>query len=78
MKLNKIKFVNSNIIDSDYFNTDLRDSSFLSSGLKNTNFLNSDLRKANFKDAKNYIINPLSNKIEKAIFFFTRSNVTIN
>ncbi|MGL1892806.1 MAG: pentapeptide repeat-containing protein [Spirochaetaceae bacterium] len=68
MKLNKIKFLKSSVIDCDFFDSFLSGADFSGCDLSETNFLHSDLRKANFKGAKKYIINPSANKIEKAIF----------
>lgn len=57
------------IIRETYFtNSNLSGADFSRSDLKGSTFHNSDLTKANFREAKNYAINPLVNKIQKARF----------
>lgn len=68
MKLNRLNFVKSTIVDCDFFDSSLVKSSFKGSDLSDSNFQNTNLSEANFQDAKNYIINPSANNIKKAIF----------
>jgi uncharacterized protein YjbI with pentapeptide repeats len=66
--LKKAKFTKCNIVESDFINCDLSESDFSESEFKDTIFNNVNLQKANFYDAFGYSINPLNNKVAKAVF----------
>lgn len=68
LDLKNSDFLNSQIIQSDFYKTNLSKSNFSGSDLKGTIFNNTDLTKADLKNAKNYAIDPLSNKIKQAEF----------
>ncbi|HHE37447.1 MAG TPA: hypothetical protein ENL20_02610 [Candidatus Cloacimonetes bacterium] len=62
------EFSDCRIHNSDFYQTYLTNSNFTCSDLKGSIFENTNLENANFQNAKNYSINPLNNKIEKAKF----------
>jgi fluoroquinolone resistance protein len=68
LELDGTNFINCQIIQTDFYDTILKKSNFSGSDLKDTVFENADLTEANFKDSKNYLINPLKNKIKNAEF----------
>jgi len=68
LELGGTDFINCQIIQTDFYDTILKKSNFSGSDLKETIFENADLTGANFKDSKNYLINPLKNKIKNAEF----------
>ena len=61
-------FINCQIKNSDFYQTNLTGSNFSGSNLKDSIFENTNLSKTNFKEAQNYSINPLINKIKDAQF----------
>lgn len=68
LKLKQTRFIRSIIRESRFIETILQEADFEDSDLEQTLFHQCDLEKANFSDAKNYSINPLTNKIKGAIF----------
>jgi uncharacterized protein YjbI with pentapeptide repeats len=61
-------FIDCNIFQSDFFRTKLAKSDFSGSDLNASIFEDTDLTATNFSDAKNYSINPLTNKVKNAQF----------
>lgn len=68
LDLRHMQFINSFIKDSGFEECNLESSSFNSSDLELTVFINNNLKKANFESARNYLIDPKYNDIEKAQF----------
>lgn len=68
LDLRHMKFINSLIKDSGFEECNLENASFDSSDLELTAFIKNNLKKANFESAKNYLIDPKHNDIEKAVF----------
>lgn len=68
LKLKQTRFIRSIIRESRFIETILQEADFEDSDLEQTLFHQCDLEKANFSDAKNYSINPLTNKIKGAMF----------
>jgi len=62
------EFIDSIIHQSDFFQAKLVKSCFSGSDLQDTIFEKTDLTEADFSNAKNYAINPLSNKVKNAQF----------
>ncbi len=54
--------------DCDFQDASAPKGNFTGTDLKGSQFLRTDLREANFTNARNYIINPLTNKIAKGTY----------
>ena len=70
LDMKKTSFIKSKIIKSTFINTVLAESDFSDTDLQETLFRHCNLSGANFSGASNYRIDPLMNKIKKAIFSF--------
>lgn len=68
LNLNKNKFLCSRLIECDFVETELKYSEFCHSDLSGTTFHNCNLEYSSFKDATNYNIPPIYNKLKKATF----------
>ena len=62
------EFIDCNIYQSDFYKAKLGKSNFSGSDLEQSIFEDTDLRGVDFSNAKNYSINPLTNKIKNAEF----------
>ena len=62
------KFIDSVIRGTDFINVDLEGADFARSDLQDSKFHNAVLDNANFSGARNYYIDPTSNKLKKAKF----------
>jgi len=67
-KLMKTKFDKCSLKETDFSEVNLSTSIFSDCDLTGARFLNSNLEKVDFRTAKNYSIDPESNKIKKAKF----------
>lgn len=68
MKLQGFSFKKSNITEAFFNEKELAKADFSRCDLMGTSFNKNDLKGANFIGAKNYLINPLNNKLEQAQF----------
>ncbi|MDP1814553.1 MAG: pentapeptide repeat-containing protein [Leadbetterella sp.] len=68
LDIKKSKFSDCLIWDTDFVDVDLSGSDFSNCDLQGSKFQNADLSHTDFSGARNYRINPLSNKISKAKF----------
>lgn len=68
MKLLKLPLVDSSLIDCAFLECDLSGSVFKNVDLQDTSFQECNLSKADFREARNYRINPESNRMHKAKF----------
>jgi fluoroquinolone resistance protein len=68
LNLKRAVFTQCVIRRSDFLNADLTDADFKKADLNFSTFHHTNLSGANFTEAVNYSINPLTNKINKAIF----------
>lgn len=66
LKLHNTSFRECTINESDFVGADLTGSDFFKSSLKGSLFHNTNLSKVNLVDAKDFAINPLTNKLHKA------------
>ena len=78
LQLQETGFRNCRIHNCDFYQAILTGADFSGSDLKDSLFENTDLSKANFSEARNYIINPLTNKIKKARFSLPEAMVLLN
>jgi len=68
LDLSESELIDCVIHQSDFFQTNLSKSDFSGSDLHDTIFEDTDLTEADFTNAKNYSINPLTNKVKNAVF----------
>lgn len=68
LDLRKMKFKNSLISDTGFEECNLESAVFDNCSLEQSVFISNNLKKANFETSRNYLIDPSSNDIEKAIF----------
>lgn len=68
LDMTESEFIDCNIIECDFYRAKLAKSDFSGSDLKDTVFEETDLTSADFSNAKNYSINPLTNKVKNAEF----------
>jgi uncharacterized protein YjbI with pentapeptide repeats len=68
MDLKNTPFDHCSIRENIFKNTNLSGSDFSGSDLRGSMFHNSDLTKVDFRKAKDFSINPLTNKLQKARF----------
>jgi uncharacterized protein YjbI with pentapeptide repeats len=61
-------FVDCQIKNADFYNAELNGSKFKGSDLESTLFENTNLTGTDFREAKNFSIHPLMNKIKDAQF----------
>jgi uncharacterized protein YjbI with pentapeptide repeats len=66
--LKKSRFIKSTIRNSEFIEVDLRDSCFDGSSLEGTTFQKCNLERADFRDAFNYSIDPVTNRLARARF----------
>jgi len=62
------EFIDCNIYQSDFYRAKLAKSNFSGSDLEESIFEDTDLTGTDFSNAKNYSINPLTNKVKNAEF----------
>lgn len=67
-KLKKMQMVNCVALEADFTACDLQQSSFERTDLAGAHFSDTDLTQANFAGARNYEINPATNRIKGAKF----------
>lgn len=70
MKLKKTKFLKSKLRDVDFTEADLTESDLRETDLLNAQFYNTNLLRCDFRNAINYLLNPLQNKVKGARFSF--------
>jgi uncharacterized protein YjbI with pentapeptide repeats len=70
LKMKRSRFIESIVRETSFINVDLRDSDFAGSDLQGSKFHNALLENVNFVGARNYYIDPSSNKIKKAKFSY--------
>lgn len=68
MKIRKAIFKNCSLSETDFVEAQLVEADFSESILSGAVFENTNLKKANFLTAKEYVINPETNRIKKAKF----------
>jgi uncharacterized protein YjbI with pentapeptide repeats len=68
LKLHQLKILDCQATNLDFRGADLRQADFSGSDLAGTLFGETDLRQADFREAKNYSLSPLDNKITRAAF----------
>ena len=68
LKLKSTTFVRSTIRESRFIQTTLNEANFDGTDLEHTLFHECDLEKASFVNARNYTINPTTNKVKGATF----------
>lgn len=68
LKLKKTRFLASKIHLCHFNATTLVEAEFRDSDLEGTLFHHADLKKADFRNAKNYVIDPMTNEVSKAKF----------
>jgi len=68
LDMNESEFIDCTIYQSDFYQSKLKKSNFSDSDLKDTIFENTDLTETDFCNAKNYSINPMTNKVKNAEF----------
>ena len=68
LDLRKMKFLNSQILDTGFEECNLEQSLFDKCNLEHTVFTNNNLKKANFESSKNYLIDPKYNDLKDAKF----------
>ena len=68
LDLHDCTMTNCEILESDFMQTKLTGANFKGSKFTGTTFLDCNLTRANFENAEDYLINPLRNRIEKAVF----------
>ena len=68
LDLSESELIDCIIHQSDFFQTNLSKSNFSGSDLQDTLFEDTELTEADFTNAKNYSINPLTNKVKNAQF----------
>ena len=68
LKMPHSLFVQSLVHETDFVNADLKEASFAGSDLKASKFHHTNLEKSNFVGARNYYIDPTSNRIKGAKF----------
>ncbi len=66
--IKKARFKNCLARETDFSDTNLTDADFRGTDLENARFSNCDLSYANFKEARNYYVDLLQNKVRKAQF----------
>jgi fluoroquinolone resistance protein len=70
INMKKTSFKGSKVHESSFTDTFLLEADFSECDLLKTIFHNANLNKANFCEAKNYMIDPLANKLKNAKFSF--------
>ncbi len=68
LKMKRTSFLGTKVRECHFNNTVLAEANFREADLEGSLFHHSDLSKADFRDAKNYSIDPQSNKVSKAQF----------
>jgi len=68
LKLKHSRFIDSSIRGTEFINVDLEKADFAGSDLQGSRFHNAVLEDANFVGARNYYIDPTSNRLKKAKF----------
>jgi fluoroquinolone resistance protein len=68
LKMKHSAFIESVVRGTDFINVDLEGADFAFSDLQNSKFHNAVLENANFVGARNYYIDPTSNRMKKAKF----------
>jgi fluoroquinolone resistance protein len=68
MELKGTSFYQCAVCDTFFTNANLMEANFAKADLSGSIFHNTNLTKANFREAVSYSINPLTNKLSKAIF----------
>jgi len=68
LKLKRLPFLRCEIRDSRFIESVLPEANFEGSNLEGTIFHQTNLEKANFMNARNYSIDPMTNKLKGAIF----------
>jgi uncharacterized protein YjbI with pentapeptide repeats len=68
LKMKHSRFIESVVWKTDFINVDLKDSDFSGCDLQGSRFHNAVLENVNFVGARNYYIDPASNRLKKAKF----------
>lgn len=68
MGITKMDFTGSALLDCYFQDCDLRQATLRECDLQNTVFQHCDLSRADFRDARNYAVNVMNNKVAKARF----------
>lgn len=70
LDIRQTPLLDSTVQECDFINTNLSGSDFTDSDLRASRFQNTNLEKTNFLGARNYYIDPTSNKIKQARFAY--------
>ncbi|MGD8603588.1 MAG: pentapeptide repeat-containing protein [Anaerolineales bacterium] len=68
LKLHQAKIIDCQAANLDFRGADLRQADFSGSDLTDSLFGDTDLRKTDFRQARNYSLSPLDNKLKGALF----------
>jgi len=68
LKLKKTRFFKSSLREADFSQAELAESNFAECDLTSARFNGTNLTKADFRGARNYVIDPVGNKIRGARF----------